>query len=196
MLGVTYALTYVAYAVIDVAGDIKASTITDPTVEDPVAQFLTLLNLVASIMSQSVGAPYDLFGGEETWNTAEGLEVASWGVGFLPLAAGAVYFFGSANKAIAEFNSETGILLTTFLGLVGISLGVCVAVETFSHDPDASSILSAVQSIVSFLPTLGKFLLTINDEFEGVPLVILSVLDLVCDLANGALGCAADVTSA
>ena len=48
---------------------------------------------------------------------------------------------------------------------------------------------------MSVLPTLGKFLLTINDEFEGVPLAILVTLDLVCDLANGALGCAAAITS-
>ncbi len=50
---------------------------------------------------------------------------------------------------------------------------------------------------MQYLPVLGKLLVTkeILNFSEEASLIVLVVLDLVCDIANGALTCAALVTS-
>ena len=100
-----------------------------------------------------------------------------------------------AGSKIAEFWGNAGFLLTTFLGLGGIAVSLGAVVYVSEDDPSASNILGAVSDLISYFPMSFKLLLTIAEETEGVSVGVLMAIDVVCDIATGALGCASMETS-
>jgi len=196
VLGPLYALTYLAYAGIDAWGDTITAANVKAGKDDPFTGFVSLLDVSASIIGQSLGGPWELFSGEESWTVAEALEVATWGANFAPIVTNTVYLTSSGSTA--KFAGNLGVVVTSLLGLSGVGLASGALVYTAAESPSSTSdILSAVGDFVQYLPVLGKLLLLepILDDSEGGSLIVLVVLDLVCDIANGALTCAALVTS-
>jgi len=194
VLGALFALDYLYYTGLDAGCDFLAFwQQTAPTGTGEVVKIVSFLNIVASFFGQGIDAPYDLFQGEETWTTAESLEVAAWGANFAPLLSNSVALF--AGGKIAEFWGNAGVLLTTFLGLGGVAVSLGALVYVSEDDASASNILGAVSDLVSYFPMFGKLLLTIAEDTEGVSVAVLMAIDVVCDIATGALGCASMETS-
>jgi len=197
VLGALFALDYLVYAVIDPVCDfVAALQQTAPSGQGPsndLVKYLSFSNIVASVFGQGIDAPYDLFEGEESWTVAEALEVAAWGANFAPLLGNSVALF--AGGKIAEFWGNAGFLLTTFLGLGGVAVSLGAVVYVSEDDPSASNILGAVSDLISYFPMFFKLLLTIAEETEGVSVGVLMAIDVVCDIATGALGCASMETS-
>lgn len=192
---VIYLVTMIVYAALDATTDaMAAAAAASPEAPpDPLATIFSYIMIFLALVTQAMSAPYSLFN-QPGLTTAEQWWIAFWALCFVPLIVNVVFAVAGNVKAIAKLNSQWGLTITFSLGLLILLLAFAAATELFMTG-DTEDILLGVQDIVASIPSAFKFLVTADflGETEGVSLPVLMALDIVCDVANGGLGCAEDL---
>jgi hypothetical protein len=94
-------------------------------------------------------------------------------------------------------SGDAGIAVTTLVDWVGIVVGLVSTITVLTQpNKSTSDILSATGTLAQFVPVAGRFAVDSSfvAETEYTSATILFVIDIVCDIASGALTCASDFT--
>ncbi|MGA2906055.1 MAG: hypothetical protein ABSD98_19690, partial [Candidatus Korobacteraceae bacterium] len=159
---------------------------------DPVATFLSWCNIVTSMASQWLGANYSIF--PDQTSAAERMTLANWGLNFVPLASSLVFTIGSSHKALAEFNSASGLALTSGIGLFLLAMGVATSVVQATDSNKTFNPLYWAQNVIAPIPTVLKPLVAVPGNPDGaIACGCLLLADATFDLANGTLGLCEDL---
>jgi hypothetical protein len=161
---------------------------------DPVATFMSWCNIVTSMASQWLGANYSIFPSQTS--AAERMTLANWGLNFIPIASSLVFTIGSSHKALAEFNSAFGLVLTSGIGWLLLAMGVATSVVQATDSNHAFNPLYWAQNVIAPIPTVLKPLVAVPGSAQTAAIACgcLLLADGVFDLANGTLGLVEDMT--
>jgi hypothetical protein len=182
-----FVLSFASYAFLDACNDSLAAAGTEGT--DPNVIFLSVAGIFLTLCCQAWGAPYSLFAEDSgEWSTADGWYVVLWAVGFLPWLADIAFCVVGAKHALARYN-DLAPMLIFFFGMISLVVGIATMLEQIEDPNQEYNALYWVQEMVAPWPTLFKLMLPFI-QGKPIPTAVLMAIDVVGDLATGALSVA------
>jgi hypothetical protein len=170
--------------------------------KDPAALYVSYSNIVFGLFARWLTAPFSLFATHGI-TTGETMQLSFWASGFLISAVNLVFTtapkVGSPATGLAKFSIGYGVPLISTIGFFLTFLGIATTGVQIYEDATGKATYNAFQGIdneVCMLPTALTALLEVKGEPAAeIAAAVLAAADFVFDLASGALGFTAALTS-